>query len=167
MYVRKKTNRPGTTGVADVEKRKSKIYYLKTIGISSDEHEIEELYHLGIKWINEQLGQRDMFLEYAKDKESKEVVEHLLNNMEQILINGAQPILNSVFKAIGFDKSNDDILKHLVVLRISQTQSKVATVDYLKSYFDEDVELPKSGDKGTEENFQCLISNVNRDEKAL
>ncbi len=82
-----------------------------------------------------------MFFEYAKDKESKEVVEHLLNNVEQILINGAQLILNSVFKTIGFDKINDDILKHLVVSRISQPQSKVATVDYLKSYFDENVEL--------------------------
>ena len=51
--------------------------------------------------------------------------------------------MNSVFKTIGFDKINDDILKHLVVSRISQPQSKSATVDYLKSHFDEDVKLHK------------------------
>lgn len=53
-------------------------------------------------------------------------------------------ILNPVFSNIGFDKINDDILKHLVISRICQPQSKVATVDYLKSYFDEDKELYKS-----------------------
>jgi hypothetical protein len=31
------------------------------------------------------------------------------------------------------------MLKHLVVSRICQPQSKVATVNYLKSYFDEDL----------------------------
>jgi len=36
-----------------------------------------------------------------------------------------------------------DVLRHLVVSRICQQQSKVATVDYLKSYFDEDVDLNK------------------------
>jgi len=44
---------------------------------------------------------------------------------------------------IGFNAIKDDILRHLVVSRICHPQSKVATVDYLKSYFDEDVELHK------------------------
>ncbi|GHT24772.1 hypothetical protein AGMMS4957_18350 [Bacteroidia bacterium] len=39
---------------------------------------------------------------------------------------------------VGFDKIDDEILKHLVVSRICQPRSKVATVDYLKSYYDED-----------------------------
>ena len=34
-------------------------------------------------------------------------------------------------------------LKHLVVARLCQPTSKAGTVDYLKSYFDEDVELHK------------------------
>jgi hypothetical protein len=45
---------------------------------------------------------------------------------------------------LGFDKIDDEILKHLVVSRICQPRSKVATVDYLKSYYDEDVELYKN-----------------------
>jgi hypothetical protein len=143
MYVRRKPNRSGSTSVVVVEKRAGKVHYLKTIGVSSVEQEIEELYQAGKKWVAEQLGLRDMFLECAKEKEGKQVVEHLLNQVEQILINGTQLILNSVFQTIGFDKIEDDILKHLVVSRICQPQSKVATVDYLKSYFDEDVELHK------------------------
>ncbi|MDR2979381.1 MAG: hypothetical protein LBV02_02905 [Bacteroidales bacterium] len=34
-------------------------------------------------------------------------------------------------------------MKHLVVVRLCQPASKAGTVDYLKSYFDEDVELHK------------------------
>ncbi|GHT43266.1 hypothetical protein AGMMS49965_16730 [Bacteroidia bacterium] len=48
-----------------------------------------------------------------------------------------------MFQLVGFDKIDDEILKHLVVSRICQPRSKVATVDYLKSYYDEDVELHK------------------------
>ena len=33
------------------------------------------------------------------------------------------------------------ILRHLVIARVSQPKSKLGTVDYLKSYYDEDVEL--------------------------
>ncbi|KAA6317407.1 hypothetical protein EZS27_032432 [termite gut metagenome] len=66
-----------------------------------------------------------------------------MSSIENILLNGAQLILNQVFKLVGFDKIGDEILKHLVVYRICQPRSKVATVDYLKSYFDEDVELHK------------------------
>jgi len=143
MYVRKKPNRSGSTSIVVIEKRGGKICYLKTIGVSSDDNKIEELYLIGKKWISEQLGLRDIFIEHAKKLEAKEIVEQLLNKVEQILINGSQLVLNSVFKTIGFDKINDDILKHLVVSRICQPQSKVATVDYLKSYFDEDIELHK------------------------
>lgn len=90
-----------------------------------------------------QTGQRDMFYEQLRNGEEKSVVENLLDKIEHILINGTQLILNPVYQSIGFDKIDDDVLKHLVVSRICQPQSKVATVDYLKSYFDEDVDLNK------------------------
>jgi len=67
----------------------------------------------------------------------------LLNNIENILLNGTQLILNQTFKLTGFDAIDDDILKHLVTARLCQPSSKAGTVDYLKSYFDEDVELHK------------------------
>ena len=35
----------------------------------------------------------------------------------------------------------DEVLRHLVITRICQPSSKVATIEYLKSYFDEDVNL--------------------------
>lgn len=143
MFVRRKPNRSGSTSVVVIEKRNGKVCYLKTIGTSSDTREIDELYAQGKRWIEQQIGQRDMFLEHAREGEEKAIVEGFLNKVEHILLNGTQLILNPVYENIGFDKINDDILKHLVVSRICQPQSKVATVDYLKSYFDEDVDLNK------------------------
>jgi transposase len=143
MYVRKKPNRSGSTSVVVIKKNKGRDCYLKTIGVSSDTQEIEDMYLQGKKWILQQTHERDMFLEQTLRVEEKEVVENLLNKVENILLNGTQMILTPLFENIGFSAIKDDILRHLVVSRICHPQSKVATVDYLKSYFDEDVELHK------------------------
>jgi hypothetical protein len=52
-------------------------------------------------------------------------------------------ILDRVYSLIGFDSIKDDVLRQLVIARLSRPMSKKATVDYLKSYFDEDVNLSK------------------------
>lgn len=143
MYVRKKRNRSGSTSVVIVDKSTGKTRYLKTIGTSSDEKEIELFYQSGKKWISDQVGVRDMFREQRQKEEEKQVTEHLLSNIENILLNGAQLILNQVFKLVGFDSIDDGILKHLAIARLCQPSSKAGTVDYLQSYFDEDIELHK------------------------
>ena len=57
------------------------------------------------------------------------------------MINGTQLLLNQIYDNIGFNRIPDEILRHLVIARVSQPGSKLATVDYLKSYYDEDVDL--------------------------
>jgi hypothetical protein len=113
------------------------------MGISSDEKEIKALHLQGKKWISTCCGDRDMFAITEKEQEEKQVAEYLLNNVENILLNGTQLILNEVFKLVGFDVIEDDILKHLVAVRLCQPSSKAGTADYLKAYFDEDMELHK------------------------
>jgi len=143
MYVRKKPNRSGSTSVVIVDKSSGKTKYLATIGISSDESTLSELCLEGEKWIAARTGMRDMFLLDEQQREEKQVTDYLLDNIENILLNGTQLILDQVFKLIGFDAIGDDILKHLVIARLCQPSSKSGTVDYLKSYFDEDVALHK------------------------
>ena len=77
------------------------------------------------------------------DRRGKEVeyTKRLLNNIDNILINGTQLLLCQVYDSIGFNSISDEILRHLVIARVSQPKSKLATVDYLKSYYDEDVDL--------------------------
>jgi transposase len=143
MFVRKRKNRSGTTSVVVIDKSGGRFRELKTIGVSTNEDEIAALYLSGKKWISAHCGTRDMFVLAEREREEKQVAEYLLNNVENILLNGTQLILNEVFKLVGFDTIDDDILRHLVIARLCQPASKSGTVDYLKSYFDEDVELNK------------------------
>ena len=143
MFVRKKKNPSGVISIQIIKKQKGKYKLVKTVGISSDSLVVEELYKQGKAWISSHTGFRDVFDEQAREQEEQQVVDYLLSNVENIMINGTQLILNRVFRLIGFDVIEDDVFKHLVIARISQPSSKSATVDYLKSYFDEDVELHK------------------------
>lgn len=143
MFVRKKLNKSGVISVQVIDKGSGRYKVRKTIGSSSDPKVIEELVKEGEKWIIKYQGQVDMFSLFDKQKEEKQIVNHLLSNIENILINGSQIILDKVYKSIGFDKINDDILKYLVVSRLSQPMSKSATVEYLKAYFDEDIHYQK------------------------
>jgi transposase len=70
----------------------------------------------------------------------QEAVQYFFNSIENILLNGTQLVLERVFRLIGFDQIDDEILKSLVTARICQPMSKTGTIDYLKSHFDEDVE---------------------------
>jgi len=143
MFVRKKKNPSGVISVQVIDKSHGRYRVLKTIGSSSDSKTLDILYSHGKRWISDYLGEQDIFEQATKEADEKQVVDFLLSNVENILINGTQLILDQVFKSIGFDKLNDNILKHLVTARLSQPLSKSATVDYLKSHFDEDVQLHK------------------------
>jgi transposase len=79
----------------------------------------------------------------AQIQAEEAVTRQVLENVENILINGTQLILNRVYAQTGFDNIDDEVLKQLVIARLCQPTSKSGTVDYLKSYYDEDVDLSK------------------------
>jgi transposase len=141
MFLRKKVNPSGVISVQVINKSSGKYRVIKTIGSSPDTLVIEALFEQGKKWISDYLGELDIFEQATREAEEKQVTDYLLSNIENILLNGTQLILDKVFQATGFDKIDDEILKYLVIARLSQPMSKSATVDYLRSYFDEDVRL--------------------------
>ena len=143
MFVRKKKNPSGVVSIQVIDKSSGKYHVVKTIGSSKDPGDVLALYREGRKWIATQTGVRDMFALHEQQREEKQVTDYLLNNIENILLNGPQLILNQVYRLVGFDTIGDDILKQLVIARLCQPLSKSGTVDYLKSHFDEDVELHK------------------------
>ena len=50
-------------------------------------------------------------------------------------------VLGCIYNNVGFNQITDDILHHLITVRVPQPYSKMAIVEYLKSYYDEDVDL--------------------------
>ena len=83
MFVRKRRNRSGTTSIVVVDKSGCKFRELKTIGVSSEEKVILELYQQGKRWISSQQG-LDMFAVQAQKEEEKQVTDYLLSNIENI-----------------------------------------------------------------------------------
>lgn len=140
MFVRKKINRSGTISVVVVSKAHGKFTEVKKFGIAKSEEEAAELSLKANLWLRTHDGQQEFDFDDRRGKELEETTR-VVENMDSVLINGTQLLLNQVYDSIGFNRIPDDILRHLVIARVSQPRSKLATVSYLKSYYDEDVDL--------------------------
>lgn len=88
MFVRRKKNRSGTISVVVVDKHGGKFKELHTIGIATDESEVDDLCEKGREWIKEHLGIVELDFEGAGNKAQEE--EHaaaVLANIDSILLN--------------------------------------------------------------------------------
>ena len=144
MFVRKKKNRSGTTSIVVVDKHGGKFKELHTVGIATDDKEIEKLAARGREWIKRHLGILEIDFGGAGRKTLEmEYANAMLDNIDSVLLNGAKLILDKIYDSVGFNKIKDETLRHLVIARLCQPMSKMATADYLKSHFDEDVNLSR------------------------
>lgn len=144
MFVRRKKNRSGSTSVVVVDKHGGKFKEIHTVGIAHDENELNLLYEKGRAWIKRHLGIQELDFEGPVNRERERIqTEAVLDNIDAVLLNGAKLILDRVYDSIGFNAIADETLRKLVVARICQPMSKMATAEYLKSHFDEDVDLSK------------------------
>lgn len=140
MFVRKKKNRSGNISDVVVIKERGKYREIKNFGTCSTVAEADELCEKARGWIRTYGNQLEIDFTDHRGKEREET-ERVVNNMDAVLINGTQLLLNRIYDSIGFNQIPDEILRHLVIARISQPCSKLATTEYLKSYYDEDVDL--------------------------
>ena len=140
MFVRKKINRSGTISVVVVSKAHGKFTEVKKFGVAKSEEEADELFQKAKLWLHTHDGQQEFDFNNLRSKVLEETTR-VVENIDSVLINGTQLLLNQVYDSIGFNRIPDEILRHLVIARVSQPKSKLATVDYLKSYYDEDVDL--------------------------
>lgn len=142
MFVHKKKHRSGRTSVVVVDKSHGKFREIKNFGVASSDSEIADLCRQASEWLRRYGGQLEMdFIDESEKRQEEEETDRVLSNIDSLLINGHRHILDQVYNSIGFNQIDDEILRHLVIARISQPMSKRATVEYLKSYFDEDIEL--------------------------
>ena len=140
MFVRKKINRSGTISVVVVSKSHGKFTEVKKFGVAKSEAESDKLFQEAQLWLRTHDGQQELDFDDRRGKELEETAR-VVENMNSVLINGTQLLLNQVYDSIGYNRIPDEILRHLVIARVSQPKSKLATVDYLKSYYDEDIDL--------------------------
>ena len=140
MFVRKKKNRSGTTTIVVVSKRHGRFEEVKNFGTAKADVDVAKLYSDAQRWLSTNGGQQSIDFENLKGREIEET-ERFFGNIDSVLLNGTQLLLGQVYDSIGFNRIDDEVLRHLVIARVSQPMSKLATVEYLKSYYDEDVDL--------------------------
>ena len=130
------------------EKTRGQYRKLHTVGIAKEESDIESLVLKGKEWIRlhklERQPELDLYGEERRALESeREMTERLISNIDNILLNGTELILDRVFDRIGFNRIEDGVFRKLVQSRLSYPASKAATVEYLKNYYDEDLDLSR------------------------
>ncbi|MBR3529955.1 MAG: IS1634 family transposase [Bacteroidaceae bacterium] len=140
MFVRRKKNRSGTTTIVVVSKLHGRFEEVKNFGTAKADVDVAKLYSDAQRWLATNGGQQSIDFENLKGREIEET-ERFFGNIDSVLLNGTQLLLGQVYDSIGFNRIDDEVLRHLVIARVSQPMSKLATVEYLKSYYDEDVDL--------------------------
>jgi transposase len=140
MHVRRKKNRSGSISVVVVSKAHGRYREVKSFGSSDSQEKISVLVQEAENWLRSYEGQQELDFEDSKGRELEETAR-VIDNMDAVLINGTQLLLNLIYDNIGFNRISDEILRHLVIARVSQPMSKLATTEYLKSHYDQDVDL--------------------------
>ena len=133
MFVRKKKNKSGVVSIQIIDKSSGKYKMIKTIGSSSEVEEIELLYQRGLDYIQHYQGQQTFNFSVL---DFKQAVKHSIQN---ISIEGIHLLLGKLYSEIGFDKVCDDLLKQLVLIRLSHPSSKLKTTQHLRRYFSIDI----------------------------
>jgi transposase len=129
MFVRKKKNKSGVVSIQIIDKSSGKYRMVKTIGSSSNPTEIDMLYQQGLNYIQHYEGQQTF------DFTSQDFKDAVKQSIQNISIEGIHLLLGKIYSEIGFDKVCDDLLKQLVLVRLSHPASKLKTTQYLHRYF--------------------------------
>lgn len=141
MFIRRKPNKSGSFSVQVVDKVRGHYKLIKSFGSSKSEEDLLAMEREAADFISTYGGQAVIDFERSRKEEEMESAEKLFESIVDIRQDGVRLILEPIYKAMGFDALGDETLKFLSIARISQPKSKVATVEYLKRYFDEDVNL--------------------------
>jgi len=123
MFVRKKTNRSGSTSVQIVQKIHRKNTILKTIGCSKDPEEVEKLYQIALYELPRVYG-ATLF-----DPPTEPKISELSNDCIRII--GPELVFGAIYDRIGFDKIKDSLLRDLAISRITHPGSKLKLTEYL------------------------------------
>lgn len=143
MFVRRKLNKSGSTSVQVLDKRNGRNVLLRSFGSSNIESEISEMERKAHDYINTYGGQLVLDFEAHLQPQRQVEINKLFSQITDIRQNAPQIILERIYNGIGFDAIGDDTLRLLAIARVCQPKSKVATVEYLKRCFREDVKLHK------------------------
>lgn len=129
MFVRQKKNKSGVISIQVITKIRGKSKLVKTIGSSNDKMEIQELVNQGHAFIKNFGGQKSINFSF-----NEQTIETALKSITSHTEIGSELLLGKIFDDIGFNKISDNLLRLLVIARLSCPLSKLGTSEYFGRY---------------------------------
>ena len=128
MFIRKLKNRSGSISVQIISKAHGKYKVIRTLGSSSSEQEIQELFIAAKLLIEERSKQPKLFV-----SENDLIVEQVFSSVNNADVRtiGPEIIFGKIYDHIGFAAVEQDLFRHLVISRLAFPLSKLKTIDYL------------------------------------
>ena len=125
MFIRKKSNKSGSTSVQIVKKIGRSNRIIKTIGCSSDPKEIEQLV-MQAKYDLPRLFGNTLF-----DKAPSIDIKALSNDDLRVI--GPDIVFGTIFDKVGFNAIKDQLFRDLTISRITHPGSKLKLSEYLSA----------------------------------
>jgi len=131
MFLRKLKNRSGSVSVQIISKAKGQYKVIKTIGVGSNEQEVQRLWFAGKQELGRLKAQPGLFV-----SQNDIIVEQALGSLSNAHIRtvGPEIIFGRIYDHIGFNQVNEELLRHLVIARLAFPLSKLKTIEYLYRY---------------------------------
>jgi transposase len=130
LFIREKQNKSGSTSVQVLQKSGRTNKLLRTIGCSSDPHDILRFKEEARSWIQAQSGMQELDFTLGRLQ-----TESVLSNIDGLQLAGIELILGHLFDTIGFNQISDSLFRQLVLSRLCYPVSKLKTTDYLRRYY--------------------------------
>ncbi len=131
MFIRKKKNKSGNTSIQVIDKSSGKYKVIQTIGCASNKEDENELYQRAHDLLPTLTKQSRIDFTFSEDDI---FLKQLQEGLKKIFVIGLELIIGKIFDAIGFNKIQGSLFRHLVITRLVYPGSKLKTVDYLLRY---------------------------------
>ena len=138
MFIRKNRNRSGSYSIQIISKSGGRYKVIKTIGSARSNQEIEFLYQRARQELQRIEGTSSLFVN-RDDAMLESFISTLKNSQVQVI--GPELIFGRIYDAIGFNKVESDLFRHLVITRLFHPGSKLKTIDYLQRFLSVDKEV--------------------------
>lgn len=141
MFIRRKSNKSGSTSIQILEKRAGRNVLIKSIGSARDERQIQSLLNKARKHLKGLNPQESFNFQSAKDKAINEFLS--LEVSPRVTSVGPELVLGKIFDRIGFNKIKAELFKDIVLSRLTYPVSKLKTTEYLLHHKNQLIEVSK------------------------
>jgi len=132
--IRKVKTHSGSTAIQVGRYIGKRFILAKHIGSSKDPKKVDELTDIAKEHIRSHFPQ----LELNFNPQSEEILFKRGVKVGTSILSEAFEYLDGIYQKIGFNRIENDILKHFAIIRVLEPASKIRSIMLLKKYFDID-----------------------------